>query len=43
MSLPKASLTNYIGSISPAKLARLDRALAFAVGLTGDPFGGGAF
>ena len=42
MSLLRASLTNYIGSVSPAKLARLDRALAFAVGLTGDPSGGGA-
>ncbi len=42
MSLLKASLTNYIGSISPAKLARLERALAFAVGLTGDPSDAGA-
>ena len=34
MSLPKSSLSNFIGSLSPAKLALLDRALAFAVGLT---------
>ncbi|KAA0252583.1 type II toxin-antitoxin system PemK/MazF family toxin [Acidobacteria bacterium ACD] len=40
MSLPKAVLTNYVGSLSPAKLAALDRALAFAVGLTADPEGG---
>ncbi len=39
MSLPKAVLTNYVGSLSPAKLAALDRALAFAVGLTADPGG----
>ena len=36
MSLPKTTLTHYIGSLSAAKLAQLDRALAFAVGLTGD-------
>lgn len=36
MSLPKAALTNHVGSLSPAKLAALDRALAFAVGLAGD-------
>lgn len=35
MSLSKLSLTNYIGSLSPAKLALLDRALVFAVGLSG--------
>ena len=34
MSLPKGSLTNFVGSLSPAKLALLDRALAFALGLT---------
>ena len=36
MSLPKISLTHYVGSLSAAKVAQLDRALAFAVGLTGD-------
>jgi mRNA interferase MazF len=35
MSLTKSSLTNFIGSLSVAKLALLDRALAFALGLTG--------
>lgn len=39
MSLPKNSLTNFIGSLSPAKMASLDRALAFALGLT-DPLAG---
>jgi mRNA interferase MazF len=39
MSLPKSSLTNFIGSLSPGKLALLDRALAFAVGLTSTTFG----
>ena len=38
MSLPKASLTNLIGSLSPAKQALLDRALAFALGLTSETF-----
>jgi mRNA interferase MazF len=37
MSLPKTSLTHFIGSLSPAKQALLDRALAFAVGLAGEP------
>jgi mRNA interferase MazF len=36
MSLPKATLTNYLGLLSAAKIALLDRALAFAIGLTGD-------
>lgn len=36
MSLPKAALTDYVGSLSPAKLAALDRALAFSVGLADD-------
>jgi mRNA interferase MazF len=36
MSLPKGSLTNFIGTLSPAKQASLDRALAFALALTGD-------
>ncbi len=35
MSLPKSSLTTFVGSLSPTKLALLDRALAFALGLTG--------
>jgi len=35
MSLPKSSLTNFVGSLSATKLALLDRALAFALGLTG--------
>ena len=34
MSLSKTSLTNFIGFLSPAKVALLDRALAFAIGLT---------
>ena len=34
MSLPKSALTNFMGSLSPAKIALLDRALAFALGLT---------
>jgi len=38
MSLSKASLTNLIGSLSPAKQALLDRALAFALGLTSETF-----
>lgn len=38
MSLPKASLTNLIGPLSPAKQASLDRALAFALGLTSGTF-----
>jgi hypothetical protein len=38
MSLPKASLTNLIGSLSPAKQALLDRALAVALGLTSESF-----
>ncbi len=41
MSLPKTSLTHYIGSLSPATVAQLDRALAVALDLTGDPFGPG--
>jgi mRNA-degrading endonuclease toxin of MazEF toxin-antitoxin module len=35
MSFPKTVLTNFIGSLSPAKLAELDRALAIALGLPG--------
>ena len=38
MSLSKSSLTSFIGSLSPAKQALLDRALAFALGLTSDMF-----
>ncbi len=41
MSIPKASLSHYLGSLSPAKLALLDRALAFAVGLTSEGYAGG--
>jgi mRNA interferase MazF len=37
MSLPKSTLTNFIGTLPPAKQALLDRALAFAVGLARDP------
>ena len=33
VSLPKAVLTDYIGSLSVAKMAELDRALAVALGL----------
>ncbi len=36
MSLPKGSLTQYLGSLSAAKLVQLDRALAFALELTGE-------
>jgi mRNA interferase MazF len=36
MSLPKNSLTNFIGTLSPTKQASLDRALAFALALTGN-------
>ncbi len=36
MSLPKASLTHYVGSLSAARIAQLDRALAVALELTGD-------
>jgi len=35
MSLPKSALTKFIGYLSPTKLALLDRALAFALSLTG--------
>jgi mRNA interferase MazF len=38
MSLTKASLTNFVGSLSPAGIALLDRALAFAMGLTSRTF-----
>lgn len=38
MSLPKMSLTNFIGSLSPVKQALLDRALAFALSLTSETF-----
>lgn len=33
VSLPKAMLTDYVGSLSPEKLLELDRALAFALDL----------
>jgi mRNA interferase MazF len=38
MSLPKGSLTHFLGTLSPVKQALLDRALAFAVGLTAATF-----
>jgi len=34
VSLRKGDLTNYVGSLSPAKLAELNRALAMALDLT---------
>lgn len=42
MSLSKTSLTSFIGSLSPAKQALLDRACAFALGLTSETFPEGA-
>jgi len=42
MSLPKVSLTSFIGTLSPAKQTLLDRALAFALGLTNETFPEGA-
>lgn len=33
MSLPEAHLTDYLGSLGPAHLAELDRAIAVALGL----------
>ncbi len=33
ISIPKSALTHFIGTLSPATLATLDRALAIAVGL----------
>ena len=33
LSLPKSVLTNYVGTLSPAKIAQLDSALAVALGL----------
>jgi mRNA interferase MazF len=33
ISLPKSTLTNYIGTLSPAKTSQLNRALAVALGL----------
>ncbi|MBL8114148.1 MAG: type II toxin-antitoxin system PemK/MazF family toxin [Acidobacteria bacterium] len=35
MSIPKAALTHFLGSLSAAKLAQLDRALAFSLGIAG--------
>jgi mRNA interferase MazF len=37
MSLPKTSLTRFVGTLSLNKLAELDRALSFALGLF-EPF-----
>ncbi|HEV7670444.1 MAG TPA: type II toxin-antitoxin system PemK/MazF family toxin [Thermoanaerobaculia bacterium] len=39
MSLPKTALTHFVAVLSPPKLALLDRALAFALGLTSATFG----
>ena len=36
LSLAKSSLTNFIGQLPPVRLAALDRALAFALGLTAE-------
>ena len=33
ISIPKSSLTSFIGTLSPAKIAALNRALAIAVGI----------
>ena len=33
ISLPKRGLTNFIGTLNPAQMAALDRALAIAVGI----------
>lgn len=38
VSLPKSLLSHYVGSLSPAKLLEVDRALAFALGLTQEIF-----
>jgi mRNA interferase MazF len=35
VSLPKSSLTHFVGTLSPAKLRELDRALAIALELAG--------
>ena len=35
VSLPKSKLTNYVGTLPPAKLKLLDQALAIALELTG--------
>jgi len=36
LSLAKSSLTSFIGQLSPERIAALDRALAFALGLTAE-------
>lgn len=33
VSLPKSTLTTYVGTIPPAKISQLNRALAVALGL----------
>ncbi len=33
VSLPKSTLSNYVGTLPPAKIPRLDHALAVALGL----------
>jgi mRNA interferase MazF len=42
LSIPKSSLTNYLGVRAASKIALLDRALAFAIGITGDLFAAAA-
>ena len=39
LSLAKSSLTHFVGQLSATKIATLDRALAFALGLTADVAG----
>jgi mRNA interferase MazF len=41
MSLAKVILTDFVGALRPAKLIQLDRALAFAVGLTASTIAAG--
>jgi mRNA interferase MazF len=42
VSITKSSLTHFLGTLTPAKQTLLDRALAFAVGITSDLFAGGS-
>jgi len=37
VSLPKTALTNYVGSLSPAKIRLLDKALLAALDISGQP------
>lgn len=41
VSLPKNALTDYVGSLSPAKMAELNHALAIALDLASERYGGG--